>query len=382
MKKTVLALFLLLNGNSFCQDTVYARRIIDTLTSKVFFGRGYTNNGLSTATDFLVKEFVAAGLSPMNGKSFLQKLSFPVNTFPSDMSVSVNGKILRPGVDFIVVPDSRSIKGSFDLQQIDSTHYSDKAGRTFVALEDKLTWSVSKKVGEHSAIKILKSSLALKPEKIELNISNKFKNKFKTENICGFVKGKINPDSFLVFTAHYDHLGGMGADTYFPGANDNASGISLLLGLANYYSKHPQDYSMAFVCFTGEEAGLQGSEFFTKHPLIPLSSIRFLINLDLTGTGVEGITVVNATEFSAEFNLLKSINEKNHLLEAVNSRGKAKNSDHYWFTEKGVPSFFIYTLGGIKAYHDVHDISATLPNNKYSDLFRLLREFSSALIKN
>ena len=97
------------------------------------------------------------------------------------------------------------------------------------------------------------------------------------------------------------------------------------------------------------------------------------------GTGQEGITVVNATEFKSEFEILKLANAKKQLLIQVKPRGKAQNSDHYWFTEKGVPSFFIYTLGGIKAYHDVYDISATLPNDHYIQLFKLLTIFVGRL---
>ena len=76
----------------------------------------------------------------------------------------------------------------------------------------------------------------------------------------------------------------MGKDTYFPGANDNASGISLLLNLAHYYAANPRPYSIGFICFAGEEAGLIGSKYFTEHPLVPLKNIRFLINTDLAGT--------------------------------------------------------------------------------------------------
>ncbi|MFD1258415.1 M28 family metallopeptidase [Mucilaginibacter terrae] len=184
-----------------------------------------------------------------------------------------------------------------------------------------------------------------------------------------------------MFTAHYDHLGGMGSSTYFPGANDNASGISMLLGLAKYYAAHPQPYTMAFICFAGEEAGILGSKYFTDHLLVPLNSIRFLINTDLAGTGNEGITVVNATLHAKEFELLKQVNAKGNYLVKVNSRGKAANSDHYWFTEKGVPAFFIYTMGGIKAYHDVFDISKTLPLNEYNDLFKLITGFNAELLK-
>jgi aminopeptidase YwaD len=190
----------------------------------------------------------------------------------------------------------------------------------------------------------------------------------------------VQPDSFIFITAHYDHLGGLGKDTYFPGANDNASGIALLLNLAHYYVSHPQRYSIGFICFAGEEAGLIGSKYFTDNPLAPLKKIRFLLNTDLAGTGQEGITVVNATEFPKEFTLLQQINKENNLLAAVNARGKAANSDHYFFTEKGVPAFFFYTLGGIKAYHDVFDKAATLPLNEHEDLFKLVVKFNERLM--
>jgi Zn-dependent M28 family amino/carboxypeptidase len=213
-----------------------------------------------------------------------------------------------------------------------------------------------------------------------VNIENKLIKDFKAANICGVVRGTAEPDSFIFITAHYDHLGGMGKDTYFPGANDNASGVSLLMNLAHYYALHPQPYSIAFICFAGEEAGILGSKYFTNNPLVPLKNIRFLINTDLAGTGEEGITVVNATEFPKEFAMMKDANTNPVLLTAINSRGKAANSDHYFFTEKGVPAFFFYTLGGIKAYHDVFDKSATLPLNEHEDLFKLVIKFNQKLM--
>jgi Zn-dependent M28 family amino/carboxypeptidase len=174
----------------------------------------------------------------------------------------------------------------------------------------------------------------------------------------------------------------MGAKIYFPGANDNASGISQLLSLARYYAKNPQPYSMVFICFSGEEAGLLGSKYFSENPLIPLSNIRFLLNMDMLGTGEEGITAVNATIYPREFAMLRQANDDGHYLVKVASRGKAANSDHYWFSEKGVPAFFIYTMGGIKAYHDVYDISKTLPLNEYNHLFRLIIDFNASLMNS
>lgn len=316
----------------------------------------------------------------MNGENFLQTFHYPVNTFPGKMEVLINRKQLVPGRDFIISPNSPGAKGKATLAQKDSTHYSNVHKHITVSIQSKLTWSVAHEVADFTTIQVDKKAIYKKPVIVELNIENKFIQDFKASNVCAMVKGTVRPDSLILFTAHYDHLGGMGRSTYFPGANDNASGVSLLLSLAKYYAANPQRYTIGFICFAGEEAGLLGSKYFTENPLVPLSSIRFLTNVDLVGTGDEGITVVNATEFPKEFMLLNTINDDGNFLVKINARGKAANSDHYWFTEQGVPSFFIYTLGGIKAYHDIFDKAETLPFNEYQDLFKLIVKFNERLI--
>jgi len=352
---------------------------VDTLTSPYFWGRGYTNDGMKKAADFLANEFKIYGLEPM-AKNYLQPFSYPVNTFPGKMELNINGKDLVPGKDFIVSPEAEGVKASGDFEQLDSLQFINRKEMVVIKMQDKLTWSVASEAADYSLLLVDKKALDKGPETFKVNIDNKLISNFKTANVCGLVKGTLKPDSIIFITAHYDHLGGMGKDTYFPGANDNASGIALLLNLAHYYAQHPQKYSIGFILFAGEEAGLIGSKYFTENPLVPLKNIRFLINTDLAGTGEEGITVVNATEFPKEFAAMQQINKENNLLFAINARGKAANSDHYFFTEKGVPSFFFYTLGGIKAYHDVFDKAATLPLNEHEDLFKLLVKFNQKLM--
>lgn len=381
MKRFIAVVLLLICIKSFAQDVDAARKTIDTLTSEYFWGRGYTNNGLKKTAEYLAAEFKHYGLKPLTGKNYCQEFQFPLNTFPGKMDVSVNGIELIPGRDFIITPDSRGTKAKGKLTEQDSTHFMNAESRVIVSLENKLTWSVADKAQDYTNIQVLKSVFKEKPSSFQINIENKEVAAFNARNVCGLVKGTRKPDSLIVITAHYDHLGGMGKETFFPGANDNASGITLLLNLAKHYLENPPPYSIVFICFAGEEAGLIGSKYFSEHPLINLSSIRFLINIDLAGTGDEGITVVNASVFPKEFAILKEINTANHYLTQVKSRGKAANSDHYWFTEKGVPSFFIYTLGGIKAYHDVFDVAETLPLTEYSDLFNLITTFNSRLMK-
>ncbi len=369
------------SNNLFAQDTIYARKIIDTLTSETFWGRGYTKDGLNKTSKFLANEFKKIGLEPANGKSYFQSYKHAVNTFPNKMNLSVNETELIAGKDFIVSAESveKHIEGK--LEQLDSIRYSDKSNAVMIVLEDKLTMTVSQTLADYTLLLIDKKSFKKKLKTYKVDLDNKFIKEFKASNICGYVKGTTYPDSIIMITAHYDHLGGMGKNVYFPGANDNASGVSLLLNLAKYYSKNPAQFTIYFILFSGEEAGLLGSEYFVEHPLVNLKNIRFLINTDLAGTGCDGITIVNATLFPKEFKIMQDINAEFRLLKTINARGKAKNSDHYYFTEKGVPSFFIYTLGGVKAYHDIFDISKTLPLTVHANLLQLIIKFNDKLIK-
>jgi hypothetical protein len=196
----------------------------------------------------------------------------------------------------------------------------------------------------------------------------------QTENIIGTLPGTEVPDSFLVVSAHYDHLGKIG-DAYFPGANDNASGVAMLLAMARYFS-YPANrlrYSLVFIAFGAEEVGLVGSQYFVeKDPWIPLNRMRFLLNLDLMGNGVEGITAVGGRDFPLEFKYLQHLNDSLHAVPLVKSRANAPNSDHYYFLESGVPGFFVYTLGGPPHYHDVKDTPQALQLSNYGGLLKLM----------
>jgi Zn-dependent M28 family amino/carboxypeptidase len=167
----------------------------------------------------------------------------------------------------------------------------------------------------------------------------------------------------------------MGSNTYFPGANDNASGTAMLFTMAKYFKENPSDYNVMFIAFAGEEAGLLGSKYFVENPILKLKKIKFLVNLDIMGSGEDGITAVNATVFEKEFELLQCINEEKKLLTKVKRRGPSANSDHYWFTENGVPAFFIYTMGPNKHYHDIFDTYEELSFREYDDITDLLITF-------
>lgn len=409
-------LFLFLWNSAIAQDIDYARKVIEDLCSPEMYGRGYVNGGDEAAAHYLRNQLEKMGVTAFDF-NYYQDFKMTVNTFPEAMAVEVDGKKLQPGIDFIVSPDAPSVTGEYDIiyldksvignpNKMDEFEKTDKKGKVIILdstgfnkvqkeyflsaeknpfeaeviikiLPEKLTWGVSQNVSSFTTLEILKRVFPTNAKKIKLNIVNKFLSKYGSQNILGFIEGKTKPDSSIVFSAHYDHLGMMGNETLFPGANDNASGTAMLLNLAQYYAKpeNKPDYTMVFIFFGAEEAGLIGSKFYTENPVFPLEEIKFLINIDLAGTGDEGITVVNGSIFEKEFNKLKELNEVKKYLAQVKVRGRAANSDHYYFTEKGVPAFFIYTMGGIKAYHDVYDKPETLPLTEFQDLFRLLTDF-------
>lgn len=379
-KPLCLIIFFFLSQIAHAQDTAYARKVINYLSSKKCFGRGYVKNGLTQAERYLTKELKKMEVSPLFSGSFTQSFFHPVNTFPKKVSVKLNGKILVPGIDFIPDPSACRAKGTFTLQKTDSAHFISAVSNPplSVSFKNKLTYSVGRTEANFCAIELDRSRIKEEPKELELNIENRLQQNFESKNIGCFINGTSASDSVVIFSAHYDHLGGIGKSTFFPGANDNASGVSVILNLILYYKTHPAKYKTVFLFFAGEEAGLLGSHYFTEHATFDLKKIKFLINLDLLGTGDDGIMVVNGAIHEKEFGILTKINADLKLVKEIKKRGKAANSDHYWFSEAGVPCFFIYTLGGIKAYHDVYDVSKTLPLTDYVDVFKLIIRFADS----
>lgn len=376
LKFSILVLICtLVSIESLVAQSAFARKIVDTLSSAAFWGRGYTNNGLAQSAKFIEDNFISFGLKPIEGHSYQQYFDIASNTFPGKMELKVNGKKLVPGRDFIINPKSRGLKGRFVLSKSkEKGIYYSNADDILVQSSSRLIWTPSQTKDDVTHF-IIKDSIDADKMRIKVHVDQRFVPKFRASNVCAIVKGTAVPDSFLVLTAHYDHLGGMGDKVYFPGANDNASGVALLLEMAKYYAQHPPKYSVVFIAFAAEEIGLEGSKYFVAHSSISLDKIKFLLNLDLMGNGEEGITVVNATKLPQQFQKLKEWNANAKMFKAINERDNAANSDHYPFTQEGVPAFFIYTLGGDQAYHDIFDVSTTLPLNYFPALESMIKQF-------
>ncbi len=420
MNRFIIYFFILnfLGGYSLkSQDVKSARKTIEILCSHEFHGRGYVMQGDSIAAMYLLKQLKKYKLKSF-GNTYVQDYAFPVNTFPEKTSVVLNNTdTLIPGYDYLIPASSGTMSGIFPVIEMNANllDHPEKLNKitnrsiaqSFIlidtlgmknkgfkdAYQDIIRYNL---LGAKGIIQIeyknlmyvpapfdqgfpmVKISRQILPDSIysiNINVKNKFIPEYHTRNLIAYIPGQI--DSFLVFSAHYDHLGEMGEGVYFPGANDNGSGVAMVLALAKHFAKlrKKPKYSIAFMLFSGEEMGLLGSSYYTEHPLFPLSKIKFLVNLDVIGSGEKGIKVVNGTVYKAQFDTLLAINKKKRYLPSVNIRGPAANSDHYPFYEKGVPSFFIYTLGDYSEYHNIFDKADAVPLTEFEDLFRLLLDF-------
>ena len=167
----------------------------------------------------------------------------------------------------------------------------------------------------------------------------------------------------IIIGAHYDHLGTAALfDGRYPagqihnGADDNASGITGLLELARYYTANGErePFNFMFIAFGGEELGLQGSKYYTKNPVDPLSNIHFMLNMDMIGrynpergVGIGGYG--SAEEWPAIFKGVQYEGVK-FFTDAAGKGG----SDHHSFYVAGVPVLFLHT-GGHDDYHKPTD---------------------------
>lgn len=402
------------------QNISYAKQVIAKLCSQDFAGRGYVNEGDKKAANFIREEFTQLKLAPL-GERYFQYFGFPVVSYPQRVFFNADGNDLIPGEDFIINPGCPTVSGTFKVIRLDSAMVDNNneynkwfkknlksyflivdalKGKKFVNQEradailknqvnakglifdnqESLVWSVSMDFEPFPIIYVKKELLGRLILKIKLNI-DATRTVHGTQNVLGFIKGSVQPDSFIVISAHYDHLGMMGLETIFPGANDNASGIAMMLDLAKHYKENPPRMSVVFIGFAAEEVGLIGSLFFTENPLIPLKKISLVVNLDLMATGDKGLTAVNGTVYPELFNLLQNCNAIGNYLPEVSARGKAMNSDHYHFSEKGIPALFFYLRGEYHQYHDVGDTHKAITLSKYNEAFGLIRDFVNARMK-
>jgi len=413
MKRILILLLSLFTLQLGAQDLPHFKRVVKELSSARYQGRGYARGGANKAGKYLEKEFRKAGVDEVT----LQPFTIDINTFPGAMEMRADGKKLRAGVDFSMREYSPGVKGEFPVYYVDTLNFdgekllSDlnrpenagclvccdfwftyKHGKVFAKLQKAgqapnagllLTWAAPIKFFKAYGEKVVDKPIVwVTPEaisgvkKVKLNVDSEFLIDYELFNVIAKVEGERH-DSCYVFTAHYDHLGNLGRKVYYPGANDNASGTAAIVTLAAHYAKHRPAFDMYFVAFSGEDANLRGSTYFADHPVVPLSQIKYLFNIDMIGDDnpVQYCEVSDAG--MSQYPKFEKVNEALHLFEALHRGDLAANSDHYPFAVRGVPCIFLENEEGsaFPHYHTPADNIKTVRWDSYEPLFRLVTGF-------
>ncbi len=212
------------------------------------------------------------------------------------------------------------------------------------------------------------------------------------ENVLGYVEG-VDPDlkeELVVVTAHYDHLGKRGDDVY-NGADDNGSGSSSILELAEAFAmakksgKGPRRSVLALLV-SGEEKGLLGSEYYVEHPVFPLDNTIANVNVDMVGRVDEKHTadpnyiyVIGSNRLSTELHDINEQANNEHTQLELDYTYNAESdpnryyyrSDHYNFAEKGIPAIF-YFNGTHEDYHRTSDTIEKINFEKMQKIAKLV----------
>ena len=420
------------------QDLTHYKRVIKELSSAKYQGRGYAQNGANKAGKFLQREFEKAGVDEVTLQPFKldintfcgkmqmwaddKKLRAGVDFSMREYSPGIHGEFPVYHVDTLNYDAERmfadlakseyanclvacefwfTYKHRKDFSRLQKAGECNNAGLIY-------TWEAPIKAAskqEQSDARICsaereqarplvkffkaygekvvdKPIIWVTPEaikgvqRVKADVDNKFLKDYECFNVIAKVAGERH-DSCYVFTAHYDHLGNLGKKVFYAGANDNASGTAAIVTLAAYYAKHRPPYDMYFIAFSGEDANLRGSNYYVEHPIVPLSQIKYLFNIDMIGDN----SPVQYCEVSDEgmrgYSLFEKINAEKHHFKALHRGDLAANSDHYPFATRHVPCIFLENEKGdaFQYYHTIFDTYKTVRFDSYEPVFRLVRDF-------
>ncbi len=207
--------------------------------------------------------------------------------------------------------------------------------------------------------------------------SQKVKRKIEGINVVGFKNN--DKEETIIIGGHYDHLGYgdfgslyVGERAIHNGADDNASGVSILINLANSLES-VKDYNYLFIAFSGEEHGLFGSSYFAKNPTIDLEKVRFMINFDMVGRlNEENTLAINGVGTSSKWNELITKSNKFDFKLKTSESGIGP-SDHTSFYLQDIPVLHFFT-GQHEDYHKPSDDADKINFNGMYKIHEFVKE--------
>lgn len=358
--------------------------------------------------------------------AYLQHFSHPMNVFWGDMKVVVDGRELEATVDYIAKEFSSGAHGVYDVVYLDNKHLtsdgfvkymdSGKFKDKFVvidwdAYQEKLEFhpferympylvplknvgGVILKGGSEDLFPYFKarsyyttkmpvllttSQFPSDAKKIEVHIDNQMIFEKDSHNIMAYIPGTKDPDKCLMISSHYDHLGLMGRDNVFNGANDDASGVAMMLVLARYFQENRPDYSVMFLFTDAEEENLLGAFYYAENPRIPLDNVFAYVEVDMIADNGDYLSVQISEEGKELLTLFEKVNsEMSNPFESLRQEEINDDSDHYAFAQKNVPVFYMSIDGDYhKYYHTPRDTYENFCDANFERFYEMLVGFSS-----
>jgi len=225
----------------------------------------------------------------------------------------------------------------------------------------------AKKIFEASSLKgkdykVMARKKGFKPIPLGLNVTMSIHNKIKravSKNIVALLPGTDRKDEYIIYSAHWDHLGigkPIDNDSIYNGAIDNASGTACLLAIAEAFKKEKQTKrSIVFIAVTGEEQGLLGSAYYAEHPIYPPAKTVADINMDaLTCPGpMKDLTIIGfgQSEMDEYAKAAAKIQGRYILKDPESEKGRFFRSDQFSFAKIGIPALWA------KGFYEGFDIN-------------------------
>jgi len=334
-----------------------AAAIIEILAADAMKGRANGSPEILKTGIFIGDRFKQAGLSPMPGQaSFYLPFTLPAYN-PSAVTdmLEWNGEIISPGrfMYFPSQPGNHLPKELKDFTVIhqDTCFYNTMLSGYKYATTPLLIWTSEMQPDNENyfpewinlpngglATDILLVYATHPPDTVTLTGLPHY-------NIVGMLPGKSKPAEVIIFSAHYDHMGTTGfgrKDTIMNGANDDASGTTAVLMLADYFAKrNDNERTIIFCAFAGEELGLIGSEHFINH--LVTENVVAVVNIEMIGISQLGKNNVFITGYN--YSDLPALLEKNLKRFGIKVRGEPnqnknlfERSDNFPFAKKGIPA--------------------------------------------
>jgi len=224
-----------------------------------------------------------------------------------------------------------------------------------LALQGWITEETGKKLlsaaGRDSSLLTAAKQKGFKPRALDIRLTAALKVKEvynKSHNVIAKITGSKRPDEYVIYSAHWDHLG-IGqpdekGDSIYNGAADNASGTAALLEIASAFKSLPEkpERTVIFLAVTAEEQGLLGSAYYAQHPVYPLARTVANLNIDVLNTygPTRDITYSGKGQSGLEDLLADEAKAKGRYVapEDHPEAGHYFRSDHFNFARAGVPS--------------------------------------------